>query len=186
MDLGDIANGALNIATGGIFGAVTAGVQRFADYKNKQLDLEGKKIDIEVIRVKNDGELKLREVDAKIQASEAEGRYRVAKEEGETRREVAETEAFGGTLFREPGSYIQALPPTASKTEKRAAVFLDIIRGLVRPLITLYLVVLTTLIYYSTTDAILKDFIVRSVLFLTSTAVMHYFGTRNKQKHPKL
>jgi hypothetical protein len=77
-------------------------------------------------------------------------------------------------------------------------VLLDLFRGLVRPALTVYLCVLSTLIYYQARELIaqqplkpdqalqIENLIVGTILYLTTTCVLWRFGTRNKQQVPKL
>jgi hypothetical protein len=75
-------------------------------------------------------------------------------------------------------------------------VLLDFLRGVVRPGLTVYLCAITTLIYvearaimagvsFATADAMrVHDLIVNTIMYLTTTCVLWWFGTRNSQKPP--
>lgn len=167
----------------GIFGVV---VQRWADFKNKQLD-------IEINKSKFAHEIEMRRVDAEILAQEWAGRLSVAETEAAGRSDVAESQAFAQS-FNEPAMYSANVK--ASKNQGWVLVALDFIRGVVRPGLTVYLCILTTLIYmqaYSLiggelppADALpLVKMIVGTVLYLTTTCVLWWFGTRNKGGPPK-
>jgi len=77
-------------------------------------------------------------------------------------------------------------------------VLLDFLRGIIRPGLTVYLCAITTIIYLdaksvlqniqgvlSAADALnLVQTIVATILYLTTTCVLWWFGTRNKSKPP--
>jgi len=185
--LGTIAG---SIFGGGATGLIGVALQRWADYKNKQADLELQK-------AKFEHERGLRELDAKILAQEWAGRTRVAEVETAGKVDVAESEAFAASFRTEPTRYSEGVktgPVTGA-----LLVMLDVIRALVRPGLTVYLCVLTTLVYLDaqalmdragigmTIEEALKITmqVVGTVLYLTTTCVLWWFGTRNKSAPPK-
>lgn len=173
-----------SILSGGATGLLGAAIQRFADYKNKQLDLQQQK-------QANDYDLQKRQIDLQITNAEWQGKLKVAQEEGATQREVADTQAFQASLLKEPDRY----SPTQGLTTRQVwmLVLLDFARGIVRPALTLYLIVLESLVYQqaklvlgaqalSAADALqIWKMVVGSILYLTTTCVLWWFGTRNKQ-----
>lgn len=168
----------------GIFGVV---VQRIADYKNKQLDLQ-------LVEKRNAHEIASKKVDAEIMAQEWAARTKVAEIEGQTREAVADSQAFAAS-FNEPQKYSSS---RLTPAQEWLMVILDFIRGIVRPSLTLYLCALTTFIYMHskllmelhgqtmTPDQAMGhvNLVVGTVLYLTTTCVLWWFGTRNKQKPP--
>jgi hypothetical protein len=183
----DILSAIGAVASGGVTGIVGAVAQRVFDWKNKKLDLEA-----ESRRLSH--ELALRRVDVEIMEKEFAARTRVAEIEGETRRETADAEVFAAS-FREPAQY--AAGHALSPRQVGWMVALDFLRGIVRPGLTLYLVILTTLIYgqahallsgsvFTPADALaLAQRAIDTVLYLTTTATLWWFGTRNKSPAPK-
>lgn len=179
-----------SIVGGGMTGILGVVVQRIADYKNKQLDLQ-------LITIKNGHEIHMREVDADIMREEWAARTRVAEIEAEAKENVADAEAFSAS-FNEPKTYSE--PTKHSIGQAWLMVILDFIRGIVRPTLTIYLCVLTTLIYlhskklmYAHGQSMTPDqamnhvnLVVGTVLYLTTTCVLWWFGTRNKQPQPKV
>lgn len=179
-----------SIVGGGMTGILGVVVQRIADYKNKQLDLQ-------LITIKNGHEVHMREVDAEIMREEWAARTRVAEVEAESREDVAESQAFAAS-FNEPSRYSE--PSKHSIGQAWVMVLLDAIRGLVRPTLTIYLCALTTFIYLHsknlldlhgvnmTPDQAVKqvNLIIGTILYLTTTCVLWWFGTRNKQPQPKI
>lgn len=176
-----------SIFSGGATGLAGVIIQRWADYKNKQLD-------IQVEREKRETEIAKRKADAEIMTAEWNGRLRVAQEEGATSKDVAETNAFNTTLLKEPERYSQG---TFTPGQQWILVLLDALRGSVRPLLTIYLCALTTYVWVQVrqlvetedlnVDAALSvwKMVVQNILYLTTTVVLWWFGTRNRAQQPK-
>lgn len=177
------------ILSGGATGLLGVAFQRFADYKNKQLDLQHQE-------KQNMHELSMRDKDAAIMAQEWAARTKVAEVEAGARVGAADAEAFAASYKLEPAMYSGHAKPT--KGQAWLLVIVDVLRGAVRPLLTLYLCAITTVTYldarallgstsYTTTQAFeLTKLIVWTVLYLTTTCVLWWFGTRNKQAAPKM
>jgi hypothetical protein len=178
-----------SIFSGGATGLLGVIIQRWADYKNKQLD-------IQVEREKRETEIAKRKADAEVMREEYAGKLRVAQEEGATARDVAETNAFSQTLFKEPERYSNAARLTVG--QQWMMVLLDALRGSVRPLLTIYLCALTTYVWIQVrtivanesldADAALQvwTMVVQNILYLTTTVTLWWFGTRNRQKQPSI
>lgn len=176
-----------SVLSGGLTGILGAGIQRFADFMNK-------KQDIKILELKFAQEVKLKEVDAAIMKEEWAQRTKVAEIEGAAAVGVAEQEAFAKSFEMEPQRYSEKVKP--GPVAAFMLVLIDFIRGLVRPGLTIYLCVLTTLIYFqarallndqplTTAEAIaLTTTITETVLYLFTTVTLWYFGTRNQAKGP--
>lgn len=176
-----------NIFSGGATGLIGMIAQRWADYKNKQLDLQLEKM-------KFDNAIALKEVDAKIMAQEWAARTEVAKVEAAGKEAVEDAKAFAASYDLEPKRYSDSVKP--SRGQAWLLVVLDFIRGSIRPALTVYLCVLTTAVWIqakvvlaaedlSTADALsVWKMIVGTILYLTTTCVVWWFGTRNKQAAP--
>src|SRR6266480_2181287 len=128
-----------SIFSGGATGLIGVVLQRYADFKNKELDLQLEK---------QRGELELAKRQADLKAMEAEvaGKVRVAEVETAGASEVAATQAFAATMFAEPARY--SAPQGLTVGQQWVLVTLDAVRGSVRPLLTLYLCGLTTYVWY--------------------------------------
>ncbi len=184
----DIASIITNVLSGGVTGLAGAGIQLYAQYKTKQLDMQLEK---------QRGELELakRDKDLLIVKAENEGKFKIAEKEGETAKAVAETEAFGKTLFHEPERYSST---QVTKNQMWWLVLLDVLRGVTRPLLTIYLCALTTYIWWQVRQLLTTEdldgqdvleiwkLVVNTILYLTTTVVLWWFGVRNKQPQPKL
>lgn len=175
-----------SIFSGGATGLIGVGLQRWADYKNKQLDMQLEK-------QRGEMEMSKRRLDLDIAKAEAEGKLRVAQEEGATARDVAESQAFAASLLREPERYSST---QLSPIQNWVFVLLDALRGSVRPFLTLYLCALTTYVWWQvkselqdsalSPEAALEVWrlVVGQILYLTVTVVLWWFGTRNKGPQP--
>jgi len=187
MGIGEILTSVLG---GGITGILGAVVTRIADYKNKKLDLEANK-------EKYAHEIRLREADAKIMEQEWAARTKVAEVEATGKEAVADAQAFNTALTSEPQRYYEAKKYTPGQAW--GLIVLDIARGIVRPALTVYLCAITTIVYMEarqllgdgstipvTETVALVKLIISTVLYLTTTCVLFWFGTRNKQSAPKV
>jgi len=177
-----------SIFSGGATGIIGVIAQRFADYKNKQLDME-----LEKQRFEN--QVQLRRVDAEIMAQEWAARTKVAEVEAAGKEAVADAAAFAASYQLEPKRYSDETSLTHN--QQWVMVLLDTLRGSIRPVLTLYLCILATIIYLLTRDKLkavdlgpeqaldLIKLLIGSILYLWTTVTLWWFGTRNKSASPK-
>lgn len=177
-----------SIVGGGLTGILGVVAQRVADYKNKQLDLQ-------LSQQKFNHELAMKQADAAIMREEFASRTQVANIEADSRVNVADSQAFAAS-FNEPQKYSEGVKPSAG--QGWMLVILDFIRGIVRPGLTLYLCALTTLIYVHAREQLkaspitpehaheLVKLIIGTILYLFTSCLLWWFGSRNKQPAPKL
>lgn len=183
-----ILGGALSaVFGGGATGLLGVILQRYFDYLKVKNDLE-------VLKVKQAHEASMRDKDTAIMEKEWQGRLQVAQQEGKSAENVALTNAFQTSLLREPERYSN--PNTLTVWQQWVMVVLDFMRGVVRPLLTLYLCVLTSYIWWQvrqllsiedlSQDQVLAVWteVVETILYLTTTVVLWWFGTRNQQSAP--
>ncbi|HEX5077698.1 MAG TPA: hypothetical protein VFV80_01025, partial [Geminicoccaceae bacterium] len=118
--------------------------------------------------------------------------------EGETKGNVADAEAFGVSYQLEPKRYAEGVK--VGKLGGLLLVLVDVVRGLVRPGLTIYLAWVATELYWQSVAIVAKvdpnsqaalllqlhRQIVVTLLYLFTTCVLWWFGTRNKQKQPQL
>ena len=182
--IGTIAGG---IFSGGATGLLGVAFQRFADYKNRQLDLQ-------LLDKKNAQEIEMRKADAAIMAQEWAGRTKVAEVEAEAVVSAADAAAFAESFKTEPTSYSSGVKYT--RGQAWMMVVLDALRGSVRPLLTVYLCAITTMVYLdaqkimgsvTTPDQAHETvkLIISTVLYLTTTCTLWWFGTRHRGTPPK-
>lgn len=176
-----------SIFSGGATGLLGVIFQRFADYKNKQLDMQ-----LENQRAAN--ELLLKQAEAEIMKQEWAARTQVAQIEGDTAKDVAASQAFAASFQMEPQRYSEATKLTYG--QQWVMVLLDVFRGFIRPALTVYLCALTTMVYFQARALLGKEdldieqaleldkMIVGTILYLTTTIVLWWFGTRNKAAQP--
>ena len=173
-----------SIVSGGATGLFGVAVQRYFDLKNKSIELE--------FEVKKFGhEIDMRKIDAEIMQKESEAKIQVAELNAQAAESVADAQAFAAS-FQEPKSFAQ--DHAVTKNQGWAIITLELIRGLVRPGLTVYLCVITTLIYFQAYNLLksegvqmdissalkLTELVVGTILYLTTTCVLWWFGTRNK------
>lgn len=147
---------------GGLTGLVGGIAQKVADYKTKKLELE-------MMQKKTEAEIALRRVDAEIMAQEWAARTKVAEIE-------TASEDFKAS-FNEPTLYSEKVAP--SKNQGWLLVLVDFLRGFVRPFLTLYLVVVVTVMYLRTEGGTINaQSVVDTILYLAVTACTWWFGSR--------
>lgn len=172
------------IFSGGATGIIGAIASRYADYKNKQLDMQ-----LEAQRQAN--AIALKRVDIELMEKEWVGREKVAITEGETAMNVADAEAFGKSFEMEPKMFTTG---ELSSNQRWLFVVLDAIRGSIRPLLTVYLCVLTTMIYMQAKALLANDpltalqaldltkLVIGTILYLTTTCTLWWFGSRPRKQ----
>ncbi len=182
----DLLSGITSILGGGITGIVGSVVQRVFEYKTKKLE-------IEAAREKFAHEVALRKVDAEIMKEEWTARTKVADIEASAKIEVADAAAFTESLKSDNDNYLDYLDKLTPKQDW-LFVILEFVRGSIRPFLTVYLCGVTTLIYLKAAkimnaDVILPGMaydllmnIINTVLYVTTTCVLWWFGTRNKEQ----
>ncbi len=183
-----------SILAGGATGLIGVIAQRWADYKNKQLDITAAKD-----RMAH--EAVMRDKDAAILSQEWAGRTRVAEVEAGATIDATEAQAFTASFQHDKAAYsvgaIDKLKGWWGQCMRFLLGLVDVIRGLVRPGLTVYLCAVTTLMYLEASQRLgaedltaaqaleLVKMIVATVLYLTTTCVLWWFGTRNKQAPPR-
>ena len=161
--LADVAGAILSGGATGLLGTVLSGVLGL--FKAKQ-DLKR--------------ELALRELDIRLAEAEGASAERVAALEAEGAREAAAWSALDA-------SYREAAQRWSRPGEGGAMVFVDLVRGLIRPVLTVGLILLAAAIYFSLADddpsvPALKARIIDTVLYLATAALLWWFGGRAVDK----
>jgi len=193
----DLITGTLSsVLSGGLTGLLGVAIQRYADFKAEQIKLEASRL----LYGHNENILRLNLEGAR---QEWAGRVQVAQEEGDAKRDVADSQAFAASFRSEPLRYTEGIRAPGGRIGAAGwlmMAFTDMVRGCVRPALTVYLCILTTLIYYEASglidefglklgvveaSAIIKR-IIDTILYLTTTCVLWWFGTRNKESAPAL
>lgn len=179
----DLLGGITSLLGGGITGIVGTVVSSVYSYKSKQLD-------VELQKEKYANEIALKEADAKIAAQEWASRTQIAQTTADAQVEAEDAKGFTASLTSEPQRYASG---TLTITQNWLMVFLDFFRGIIRPSLTLYLAILTTVIYVQARTLLgtgmtpeqatgLVAKIIDTVLYLTSTVTLWWFGSRAHDK----
>ena len=176
-----------SIFSGGITGLLGVAFQRFFDFLKVKQELELRKLD-------HEHEANMRRIDGELMAQEWAARTQVATIEATAKETVAAETSFAASFGMEPKQY--SARAKIGPVSGFLLVLLDFVRGIVRPGLTIYLCAITTLIYveartimaglsFATADAMrVHDLIVNTIMYLTTTCVLWWFGTRNSQKPP--
>lgn len=180
-----VGTAATSILSGGATGLIGVGFHMLADF------LKGRQ-DLALLQAKNAHELAMRDKDAALMDREWAGRLKVAETEGKTAGDVAESKAFEASMLREPERYSNAA--TMTMGQQWIMVLLDALRGAIRPLLTLYLCVFVTYVWWQVKQllsleeldagAVLEiwKLVVGTILYLWTTVTLWWFGTRNRQQ----
>lgn len=180
----------IGLIAGPIVGFLGGLVNQIAAYKNKKLDME-----LEVVRAKNTIELEnLRYLNAqRITELEQAGRERLTEMEGEISLRKADRDGLVAAMENDRATY---LPPGVAFNNKVVIFMLatvDVVRGLIRPAITAFLVVILWRLNVTTLEALstlspeaidrmlpnIADASTFGVIQLALTAVGYWFGSRS-------
>jgi len=166
-----------SILSGGATGLLGVVAQRYADYKNKQLDFEHA--------------VALKEIDSKIMAQEYAAKESIVRIEAAGASDVADSKAFAESYSLEPPRYAVGNLTTG---QNWVMVLLDALRGAVRPVLTIYLCILVTIVYALAREKLraedlnaaqaleLLSYIINTILYVWTTVTLWWFGTRNKSQ----
>ena len=178
----DIFSSAIStIVSGGATGILGAGISMFAKYKLQKLNFhhEEKKMELETQQMRMEQETRMAISDRESSAKESES---------------------ADKLMSESYEHDKAKYATGDKAKNsKWFIFLDFFRGSVRPTVTYYLVGLTTALTYkifALLDGMEKAYSseqlialvqqsILVILYITSTVVLWWFGTRSKVFMPK-
>jgi len=176
--LGSIVSGIASLLSGGATGVIGSIVTNVSDYFEQQR--------------KNQQEIELRKLD--IQEMEKEYEYRSQVAAQKTQAAAQQT-----SYDHDSRSYSSDMK-VKSGWLKAPLVFVDLIRGLVRPALTIYLIALVWFVFQQA-QGVLQDAgletlkpqealaiystIIDMILYLAATAVTWWFGTRPRQNQSK-
>lgn len=185
MGFGDIIG---LVFGGGATGLIGSAVNRY-------FDLQKAKQDMELAKITFAHEIESKQVDFQIMQVEWDGRNKIAVTEADGRSDVADSQAFAASFSTDKATYSNTSKLTTAQNSWM--IFVDGIRGLIRPGLTAYLSAVSTAIWMQQ-GALLKlqpipvDAAVNiyqqstaMILFLTSTCVTWWFGSRTKSQTKK-
>lgn len=169
-----IGNAIGAIASGGITGLVGSGISIYGKIKEQKMIFQHEEV---MEGLKQDGmrlqmEIITKQADATIN--------------------ISEMEAFTASQKNDAASYSKGQELT--KYQKWLMVVVDFFRGLIRPVMTIYMTILTTLIYVKVMELVggleglidkdaalqLANQIILVILYITTTVILWWFGTRQK------
>lgn len=163
----DLIMGVLSGGVTGLIGTVISGGMKF--FENKQ---------------KHGHELAIMEMEIKQMHVEAE----IAKDVAELEMEGKDRQAAWAAL---EASYKESTS-RMSTGDSQWLVMVDVVRGLMRPVITLGLLILMAVIYFTVAQDMVgpegtpvQVTIIATVLYVGTTAVLWWFGTRNLSPSPR-
>jgi len=180
-----------SVFAGGATGLLGVLVQKFFDLQTRKLDAESSLKRAEL-------ELQLKDKDLAIMQAEWEQRGKVATIEQEGAVAVEAQKAFAQSLQADRATYLTADAAKGDIFSLRVLALLEFLRGVVRPTLTLALLVMSWQLYEQT-SAILKTIgtqpnvevlqaqslhISTTILYLATTVVTWWFGIRNPQQPP--
>ena len=185
-----VVSGGASAVLGGITGVVGGAVTRYFDFKNAGLKNQS---DAQA----QAHELAMKGADLEITKAEAASNFKITQETALSAESMAETQAFQTALTIEPQRFADVSHVTPG--QNWLLVCLDVVRGLIRPGLTAYLAVLTSLIYWQNIHVMAKEGMTMdpehaftlvngcqdTVTYLFTTAVCFWFGTRNKASEAK-
>lgn len=184
MDIGSLLGIGANVLSGGIVGAVGALIGKGLDIWHHKQEIDG---EIAILKVKNDHDLALQDKAALLMKLEAESKLQVAQTEAASADSIAQYASMQTSIMAD-----KRLTPEG--TQSRWFIFVDVLRGLTRPVLTLYLDIVATVIAYdvyillqgikgldpTVLNALFID-LVNGLMFMASTATMWWFAARGVQ-----
>lgn len=167
----------INLIGGSLLGVVGGWVTKWMDLK-----AEEKKQAHEIAKI---------QAEAQVMAQEWAARTKVAEVEAAGKVEAADSAAFGQAVAAEAVRYSQGVQ--ATKGQGWALVLLDVLRGAVRPCLTIYLIFLVTMLWNKAADLVpaqadpiwaqnMVQEISMKILWLADVSVAFWFGTRSRAK----
>lgn len=166
------------IASGGITGLIGSGISIFGEIKKQKMIYEHEE---SMEGLKQDGMRLQMDIIAK---------------QAEASINLSEMESFTQSQKNDAASYSKGQELTGG--QKWLMVIVDFLRGMIRPSMTIYMTILTTLIYMQVMDLVdglegvldqnlavqLSQQVILVILYITTTVILWWFGTRQKLVQP--
>src|SRR5271157_2775163 len=168
----------LSVASGGATGLIGTAVSAVANYQSKKLD-------IELEKQKSADEIEMRKLDIQAQAAEIAAQAQIAQIQTQGEVDKADAATLAASYQMEPQQYSEK--SLLTHAQEWVFVLLDTLRAIIRPGMAIYLCVLVSLIYFQTrglikqepTDSfVLLEKLVNTILYLFTTCVLWYYGSR--------
>lgn len=177
-----VLDSVLSVLSGGFTGILGTAIQSVYQYKTRKLD-----IDLE--KQKGLNEIEQRKLDIEQTKQEWASRTQIAEITTAGEVDKADAELLGKSYELEPQQYSEKTLLT--RAQNWMFVIVDALRAIIRPGLTIYLAAITTMIYIQTRGLIttnqadsfaLLEKLVNTILYLTTSCVLFWFGSRNKTK----
>jgi len=191
--LGTIISGVLGGGATGLLGVI---LQRFFDYKNRQLD-------IEIVKLNHANALALAEKESERARMRADADKEIAESDREAREVEADSKSLVASFEHDRATYLDKSAQRRKGWAGAAIMVMmglvDFLRGVLRPGMTAYLTVLVTMMFTTVHQTLtsrnyvfdnselmaLLAQIVATILYCFTTCVVWWFGTRNNQNTRK-
>ena len=186
--LSDVAGMAGAAMSGGLTGLLGTGLSLVTDIAQRRQahseEIELRRLDVELARV--EAETAAAQAAAGIETARVEAGAADARTAAgvETARIEAWAAREAGELAALAASYREAARRWSRPGDGPMMRAVDVVRGLTRPVLTLLFVALTAAIYFSLADheAGLRGEVIQTVLYLSVTCVIWWFGGRQLVK----
>ena len=180
MEIATLLGGLASAASGGLFAIFGTGIKMFAQHKAEQakrtFELAMRKADREEMQLEHDLQMKTMEAKTKRDVEVANQQRLSLEAQVQGDIAIAETQVWQKSYDNDQANY--------------GGGWVDNIRGLMRPILTIYFALLMSVLTYqliklnggafmnaSEAQSMLKE-IVNAIIFLTTTAVTWWYGSR--------
>lgn len=178
--LGTLISGVLSGGATGLLGVL---LQRWFDLRSKAQDLE-------ILKLQHEQALALARIESERAAIRADADMYAADRAAEAREAAADAQALAASYGADRATYLDPAAQRRSAFARAGFALVDIVRGLIRPILTAYLVVLCTWMFLwarelageqplTPADALnIIGQIIATILYLTTACVLWWFGSR--------
>lgn len=175
------------VISGGATGLLGILIQRF-------FDLKGRDKDIAMLQLQHAQTLALAQIESERARIRADADTYIADRQLEATEAEADSRSLVASYENDKATYLSKEAQGTSKWVTYAFAFVDVVRGLIRPLLTAYLVVLATAMFIwvkslagdntLNTDQVLKlmESIISTLLYLVTACTLWWFGSRPPKK----
>lgn len=191
--LGAIATGVFGGGATGLLGVL---LQRFFDFKAKRLE-------VDLVRLNHENAVALRTIELQAQeriaARTAEADELIAQTEAQAREAEAAERSLQASYEADRSTYLSASAQKQSRAARIMMALADFLRGIIRPVGTAYLMIVTTSMFWWTTrladqygvrmsaDQVLtlQRSMIETISYCAVTSWVWWFGVRNAQPNKR-
>jgi hypothetical protein len=179
-------------ASGGATGLLGVIIQRWADHRQRAQDIEITKLQLQAARETRQMELEAQE---RMAANAAAVAQLQAQLDAQAREVEADTAAYTASVGSDRATYLVGAAQEQSRAARWLMAVVDAVRGLMRPSITAYSLILLTLLALWVRDMHIRSGValtleqqhdlmgqvVGTIIYLAVTVVVWWFGVRPGQ-----